>query len=326
MVSDRRVDFTAATPPLDSPLTDLTDAQLCDHCLPPRPNEKIAPQAYDNWRSMLSRGVVFEKTGQLTTRRAGPMLLRSPLGNTAAVPETARKAKETSKNWSGCYLRQFGNGRYKLLQGAWVVPGVTPGRALSGPGPAVWKSSIWIGLDGYDQASRSMPQLGTEQMVRYDNGKPIATYATWLWWWTLGEQPQLPWYPPLAIGPNECIFAQITVLDAMHVNLALCNITQKKAVAYTVASPQLPAEGRTAEWIVERPLDPDTLRFFALPTYGSVTFTQCIAISEGPDGETPQQLDAAHLIRMKDWDDPQHPGTVVSDADRVGSDNLRITM
>lgn len=326
MISDPRIGFTATTPGRGQSWQTLSDQQLLDYCLPPRPDAKTSQQAYDNWANALSSNVVFVETGRLTIQ-VDRLSLRLPLGNTAAVPETARKTKETSRNWSGGYLRQFTNDRYKLMQGCWTVPGVQAGRDRPGAVPTMWKSSTWIGFDGYDPVSRSMPQIGTEQSVDYDYGKLTPKYSAWLWWWTLGEKPQLPLTLPLAIEANDSIFAQVSILDGTHVNMALHNLTKYQAVAYTVEAPQLqlPVEGRTAEWIVERQLDPDTSRFFVLPNFGTMTFTRCNAISTGPSGETAQRLERAHLIRMKDWDDPRSPGVVVSDPDVVGTDGIKIT-
>jgi hypothetical protein len=72
----------------------------------------------------------------------------------------------------------------------------------------------------------------------------------------------------------------------------------------TSSGMQPKVSGATAEWVVERPADEITGELYEIPDYGTVHFTNCLALSaEMPVGGVPgpgreQTLDGARLIRM----------------------------
>jgi hypothetical protein len=61
--------------------------------------------------------------------------------------------------------------------------------------------------------------------------------------------------------------------------------------------------GSSAEWVVERPTDPDSRKLFPLPAYGSVDFRYCLArAAEGPHapGRLMTLADNALMIQMRE--------------------------
>ena len=146
------VDFTwvDTTPPEGTDLLSLSDEDLDRYSLPRRYDPDRTPRAHANWVRALSAPLGSITTGRLSMRALVPPVA-GHLGRIAATTVA-------SHNWSGCVVRRAGTERIVSVQGTWTVPAVLAGRV---PGPVVgeWKSSIWVGLDGYLPASRSMPQI-----------------------------------------------------------------------------------------------------------------------------------------------------------------------
>jgi Peptidase A4 family len=216
-----------------------------------------------------------------------------------------------------------------LVQGAWLVP--TPS-APTGSGDGTYASSIWVGLDGNDPASRSLPQMGTGQYVTVTNGTPKPhLFAWWQWWdrnFPLAEQIVIK-HKKFPVHAGDEIYAQIEALGPTKVSLFIKNLTTGLALPMWYGAPPsvqqnfntipVHVEGRTAEWIVERPGIPKThpVRFFPLADYGLTIFTQCNAASGTPILYHDEQLQRARLIRMNVWDEAAHPGILVSSPARI---------
>src|SRR6202035_5621548 len=78
------------------------------------------------------------------------------------------QTQQVSNNWSGAAVRNNPDEAYVLLQGSWIVPRPYPpppsasgGNWLQGD----YTSSSWIGLDGFDPGSLSLPQIGIAHSV-----------------------------------------------------------------------------------------------------------------------------------------------------------------
>lgn len=313
LLPDSRINITVTTPKAGTNLLALSDAELDAFSLPRQPDRARSPVAFSHWSRALGPAVTFVETAHYTASVTAFRTF-SALGSMAATTDSSR-------NWSGAVIGREGAEEISLVQGAWVVPVVSAGRVPPAPVPGLWKSSIWIGLDGYLPASRSMPQIGIEQRLE-DAPAGLLTHRAWLWWWSLGEKPELPVYiDQLTVSPGHTLYAQILALDPGTVNMLLLNLTTQIGVAYTVSASAFQTapggvsydvEGRTAEWIVERPTDPTTRRLYTLPHFGRAPFSMCSAVSTDNGVVTERDPSSGKLIRMIDWDDPKLPGWPVA--------------
>lgn len=94
-----------------------------------------------------------------------------------------------STNWVGAYVRGIGGRRVSEVAGTWSVADVdAPGLPMAKHEEA--RLSQWIGLDGADPASRSLPQFGTLRAFKRGEGaaKNQIQEAKDLWWqWWLRD-------------------------------------------------------------------------------------------------------------------------------------------
>ena len=208
--------------------SEQSDDQLRAFSLPTRPDRERAPIAFTNWQRALGPSIRYIETASYSASVAAFRSF-SALGRVAATTDSSR-------NWSGAVVARAGAEQIVLAQGAWTVPIANAGRMPPAPVGGLWKSSIWIGLDGYLPASRSMPQIGIEQLIA-DMPGGARTHRAWLWWWSLGEKPELPLYmDQVPITPGDEIYAQILVLDPFTVNMLLANLSRGIGAAYTVSA------------------------------------------------------------------------------------------
>ncbi len=185
----KRVTFARASPPLGfDPLT-AGPEELELYKLPPRPDAKRTPVAFANWKRAMSQPLRFAPDAVVKRYRADPV--------TAFRIATQRRqqhflsSSETSRNWSGVYIRDNPGEGFATLQASWMVPRPYPPPPFN-PGDdwraGEYHSTTWIGLDGHEPGSRSLPQVGTAQNVTLDadSSDPddlhVATNAWWQWW------------------------------------------------------------------------------------------------------------------------------------------------
>lgn len=314
------------------PLT-ADDKTLEEHCLPPRPNRQQAPIALANWQYAMQSRPQFPAVSQ-----------QPPLfGVNVQVMSRVRRAHshESSRNWSGAYVRPRNLDPMALVQGRWTVP-TTPPFA----GGAGFASSVWVGLDGHDRASRLLPQIGTGQLAftfpptgEHPRGRDRDEQTAW-WqvWRPSAAHDPIVWQTPIPVpvSKGDKIYAQVQVLEPRLLSFYLKNETTNRAYAafYDLSQDEgVPSgrafERRTAEWVVERPLTPDRegteARPIALPlaAYGETTFEACNAATIAADGTLQEfQLQRARLMRMNLWDEPQHRGRLASHAEPLAHDKL----
>ena len=332
---EARVSVNPPEPGFD-PL-DADEATLIHHRLPPRPDAKTAPVAHANWVSAMSGKPEF--IGRIASFEAGPRSF-TRAGGSSDFPH------ESSKNWSGSYVRPLDFSKMALVQGRWTVPGPKNPK----PGThGIYASSTWVGLDGRDPTSRSLPQIGTGQyfvdvIIPGIPGTPptpiigSAVFAWWQWWDRDdpdSKQVTLHQFLPVNIG--DSIYAQVQILPPGTVNknpqpiasLYIKNETTNRAFPAYVIPPTpldpppayLSVEARTADWILERTAVPGQPlpTYFGLANFNSVTFVnRNAAIQAGPILQD-IPLDRGRLIRMNAWDDPDRPGREVSTPTLLGT-------
>src|SRR5262249_7766123 len=162
--------------------------------------------------------------------------------------------------------------------GFWTVPNPDPPVSV----PGTYASSAWIGLDGHDPASRSLPQLGTAHWVT-TNASLAADrqlYAWWQWWVRGAPHNGHVVIRRVPVAHGDKIFSQLQMVNRTTASLFIMNLTSH--IAFPVwfrihpHQPQNPGpnplhphiEGRTAEWILERPQHLNSHENYQLANYG----------------------------------------------------------
>jgi hypothetical protein len=99
------------------------------------------------------------------------------------------------------------------------------------------------------------------------------------------------------------------------------------AAAIVIAPGAIDPLGTTAEWIVERPTDPDTGIRDVLPSYGVVTFTDCLAVSaptRSAAGVVQNLRQNARYLNMRETFANPHRSAAVSIASKVDAVSTRV--
>jgi hypothetical protein len=303
-------------PPGFDPLTASNDV-LDRYHLPLRPDPDRTRESYANWIEMMSPPIHFIQAAreQVFTRLAAFRLR----------PQTPASAQlEFSPNWSGGYIRPF-TGSFASVEGLWRVNDPQPP-----PGPLVdgdYRASVWVGLDGHDPASPTLPQIGTLHEVVVQGGVPQpAQLSAWWQWWLRDVPGQAPisinGFP---IAAEDRIRAKVIILGRSSARFFLKNMTNGTAAGFDWVDPnnQLSLlEGLTAEWIVERPTRTGGDQLYVLADYQPFTMRRCNATVGTGSGSYDQDLIGAATIRLAAWDDPVQPGQIVSTPRLLGRDRL----
>jgi Peptidase A4 family len=222
-----------------------------------------------------------------------------------------------SNNWCGALVRSVLPNRFKGVTGTWTVPGIDS-RPPAGVSPRrQCRVSQWIGLDGSDPNSRSLPQIGT---LRTLHG-PHDDLKMWWQWWIADTPGQAPvTIAGLNLAEGDKVTAKLAVSAPTAVDfivmveraagrpIQFVNFNVAAAITETGSfTGGLAVEGRVAEWVVERPLSVArrhgrrSARLYPLPVFTDpVTFSGCRAVMD--DGTT-LDLDRARLLRIADWED-----------------------
>lgn len=164
----------------------------------------------------------------------------------------------TSSNWSGYALKRT-QGAFRSISGEWIVPAVSPANQST-------YSSIWIGIDGFNNTS--LIQTGTEQ--EYVNGKAVY-YA---WWEILPSTESIIPHP---VSPGDAMRAVITKLRTGRWSIRITNKT-KKWTFQTVKEYSGPQ--KSAEWVVEAPQINGVTNVLA--HYGRTVFYNCKVNGRNP--------------------------------------------
>ncbi len=312
-----------------------SDRELEDHFVARRPDAKTSPQAFALWEQAMSGPPIWPDSSEdalaLDRLFGQTTLLSYPR---LAGPSNA-SFEASSANWSGGYARPRGSGHMNRVQGLWIVPDPVPPL----PGAGEYASSAWVGLDGHDAASRSLVQIGSGQWVTADSAGGVAPnlFTWWQWFVRDGQYNGQIIIKAVPVAPGDVIYAQVDAVSLTQAFLLIINLTSNLAFPFAfgyvdpiqpILSPTnpLPAhiEGRTAEWILERPAHVHDPMLYSLPNYGATAFLACYA---GTDAAGPaQQVDfhRARLMRMVDWQVPPRASKVVSSPARLGTTGIKV--
>lgn len=308
------VELRTRDPLTEKQAQSIPQRELLERGFPPRPASSEDARPYARWLKVVT----------------SPSTLVEP------CPLRVRKKEQTDHDgtWSGYELRPnpIKTKRYAGVLGQWTVPRIT---ALIHNGqPVKAASSIWIGLDGDQFAwsdnglavptSIDLPQAGTEQddnltSIGYNpvTGKliliSIPAYNLWatdsVWETSL-----------LTLAPLDRVLVFLTITDDQgnptvagpHFNASF-EITTPRGNSFSLpwSTTISPIDGISAEWIVERPIDPSN-NPYPLAPFGSVVIEFAYAVLSGAGQYSTvacngASADSSVLIEM------EHPrGTVLS--------------
>jgi hypothetical protein len=270
-------------PPKDFDPMRVSDKELWEFGIAPRPDREREAALYDVWFGFFGTEPEFvladieikDKEFQPATRKT-------------RVAHFSSSRFETSKNWCGAFIEPTHGRTFVQVSGRWVVPNprVPPNGA-----PDVYACSTWIGLDGQRRyLDSSLPQIGTWQAITLANNgtTTIETYA-WFQWWARnlpGTQPGV--IKSVPITPADPVRCMVKVWEP---HLAIFYIRNDRTHQVSIFGVQAPVidlgnghlhqyriSGATAEWIMERPTPLDRPHdLYALANYGHTDVLDCHA-------------------------------------------------
>lgn len=335
--AEGRLRLAPARPPEGYDPTRAPDAELERFGLPPRPHRLRQPRLLRQWGRLMVPGMRYVRPGVgdlifnvLQQRVLGMRGNASEGGHGVWAPTRWG----TSRNWSGAVIAAQGGELFERVAGSWIVPSPARpgGKGANLPALGSWRSSAWIGLDGYRGWSRSLPQIGTASVVEPDKltGQLRPRCYAWVQWWVRGKHFGEIEVASFPVAARDEIHAELVVREKrdevsfhmtrlrageapLHMDIIWA---AGKVLAELGKGPDTlgdgepfdrsltPAEGRTAVWCVERPLSlPKPSRpsqLYPLPALEPVPFTAALAGARVPGAAGPSERDltTARRIRM----------------------------
>jgi hypothetical protein len=276
---------------------------LRDFGIPPRPDRAAQPRLSSIWESIFLRRL-----------HKAPLEQKVDDSHSHGFRKLDHRAPEHTGignlSWSGAVLPSLRAEPFTFVAGFWNVPRPYPPPAAK---EGEYRSSAWVGLDGWNSAE--LPQIGTAQVVEVNkDGFRSETYSWWQWWAKDNSGPPVR-IESLPVAPGDLVFCCVSVVSPCRVQLFIQNQSKGQSAAIEVEAPgKSTVAGTTAEWIVERPRDPLTQELFPLPQFGSVVFQGAAAGTSR--GE--QFLTGATLLDMYD-------GALLSTAVWENRETLRVS-
>jgi hypothetical protein len=176
------------------------------------------------------------------------------VASTARLPDSA---VPESRNWAG-YTATGGN--FSEVSATWSVPQFSP----DSPAGA---DAIWVGIGGVH--GTDLIQAGTQETV---SGRGTTEYQAWV-----ETLPQASRPVPLAINAADSVSVSLQEQASGDWLVAFVNNTTGRSYQLTIA---YASSRSSAEWIVEAP-SAQRGRVLPLDNFGSVSFTQAIAVRDG---------------------------------------------
>jgi hypothetical protein len=256
-----------------NPLT-ATSEELLRYGLPRRPAEGTEKSKFDVWEKIVT-GKPWALVG------SGLQLADYRL---VFAPQNFPGTQETSQNWSGVVTRTKHERAFNAAYATFQVPWVD---ALVDVKRREYRCSVWVGLDGHDPTSQSMPQLGITMKASYDPQAPNSSaYEVWFQWWSRKDA-----IPPIVIDGfpvnlGDNIACWLDVIDPTEVLFVIQNQTLRDRPTFTQkilnvwdfgsgGKKIIPeVRGITAEWIAERPMMIGRDQRYHLPIFDRVTFSK----------------------------------------------------
>ena len=177
----------------------------------------------------------------------------------------------TDSAWAGGVV----TGNFVSAVGTWVIPTVsTPSQPQGTEQGGGWKSSSWVGIDGFF-TTNDVLQAGIEQYV---DSTGNASYVAWYEWYAPPQtgspayiyQTNIPNFP---VGPGKTVSCSAQYINnntAGHLNFG--NETTGQYFPITLAPPPgANFSGASIEWIMEAP--DFGVPITSLPKFTPVQFT-----------------------------------------------------
>jgi hypothetical protein len=276
-----------------------------DYGIPPKPDAITDPQLFAFWKKLVSAPFSSKAPTFSSPYSSTMTVMRSASRRSARqsnpVP-TGRGALESSLNWSGAVISPPSPKRFVFVVGGWVAPNVTPASA-----PALMthsndhKSLVWVGIDGHNGRlpKISLPQIGTAHWP----GEP---QFAWWDWWKHGANSHISKIDDFTITPGDEILAGLAVQVTEDVLYFIKNQSTGEFRSF-LAKRQFLGDieplGSTAEWVMERPTDPTSLKLYPLPAYDPVEFKYCLALAAVrplAPGRLTTLADNGRMIKMRE--------------------------
>lgn len=258
----------------------------------PPPDIFSEPGLYEFWLKLVS----------------APFRMEDPSFSIFGVPfqTTPPTTLESSLNWSGAVVSPPQPKRIVLAVAGWIAPAVTrpDAPALFTP-EDIPKALVWVGLDGHNGRlpKISLPQIGT---FHRPDGPPADRHFAWWYWWHHSPTNTVTRITDFAVRPGDEIMAGLVVMLSDDVSFFIKNQTTGEFRSFLVKRQPLPdiePLGSSAEWVVERPTEPNSRKLFPLADYGSVDFNYCMALAADrplAPGRVMTLADNGRMIKMRE--------------------------
>jgi hypothetical protein len=318
-----------------------TAAEIERYLLPPRQAISASPELDDFYRRMMQPPLtyVIPKPTVLTT--AMRLTVRGSHTGGIGGPRGMFGGRwGTTRNWCGAVVAAHGGLRFQSVAARWIVP--TPSKPSKGfksrtppPGKS-WRTSVWVGLDGFRRFQPSLPQAGTVSTVDFDEATNTATAPRayfFAQWWVRGKPfGEIP-IPEIVVRPGDEIYVLMVRRSptnvSFHVTNRTTNVTTHLAwtagtydwaeagVSAIMAVPEAPtidapSEGLYAVYCAERPgiMPADTSvindRYvpdpFNMPDFSPIGFGEAMAVMSDPNNPNAagltRDLTAARWFRV----------------------------
>jgi Peptidase A4 family len=220
-------------------------AELESYGLPPMPDQKKYPQAFQAW-SELAKAARDRVTPNFTEAQ----IFHRPAMELARAKNQAATGPQqfTNMTWSGFVISDSNNvfNQPGVTSANYTVPGVEPCATI---GPRLWMSQ-WVGVDGY--GSPDVLQVGTSSDMNCPEGaNDRETYYAWVEWYPL---PTLIADRQVPLFPGDSMLVSVNVISGRYV-VTLHNSTRHKAFSMVMTpKPGTQLIGNSIEWVVERPM------------------------------------------------------------------------
>jgi hypothetical protein len=268
-------------------LLNAKPAELAMFGYPQRPPEENE-EARRIWRMLV--------TGTPLRRREDPELRGLSFGdytlNYASQSFSGRQ--ESSLNWSGAVAR---GGDIKSVFGSFQVPPFSAPAAIGS-----YRCSTWIGVDGHDPTSQSMPQIGVTMRADVSAMGAVLACESWFQWWSRTIR-----IPPITIdtlpfASGDLVACALDILSPDRVNLTIQNNTQVGSPTFAITLTTRyylftiePVTATTAEWIAERPTEINSDERYPLPVFEVVKFNAATVAGQPGHARDPGPM---RIIRM----------------------------
>jgi len=308
-------------------LVDAPPGELDRYGIPQKPDAIAEPSLFEFWKKLVSRPFFAKRP---TFRDIDPP-------NERIIEPSRGGTLESSLNWSGALVSPPWPKRMFFATARWIAPSVSrpSAQALFTQDPDIPKSLVWVGLDGHRGRlpKISLPQIGTGHWLGgpHPLDDPPPHFAWWAWWRhppPEKEREKVMWIHNLPIDAYHEVLAGLAVLPSEDVLFFIKNQSTGQFRSFLAKRHKLgdiEPLGSSVEWVVERPTEPTSGKFYPLVAYSPpVDFKDCLAVAAdrpcGPGRRLMTLADNGRMIKMREAFGNPYRTFYVSRARRDDSD------